>query len=313
MSVQDWKGEYRFILDILWKTPRVLVSEINLEKGMAGKRLKEALEQKIIVGPDIRKRSYKNTREYIYFVNCDDPELLYLSYRDDPRIIYHAEMIGACNLWLITKEKIDIEGEVFLEGYRSDYITSYPPDHTWETAMEIMRKKIQTFNPRAYIRKGYIQTHFDETIPWDESDEILYRYFKYDLRKPFSPIMKEHKMTKEGIYQFLGNLPQTCTVATSYYPDTLSAYDPYLFMFETDYEDFIIDLFSELPTSASFFKISNKLLMLAYVPQHLTRGTDIQQSVRKLSIPLLVINLLNNKIIGSKARAIVEFSWANDI
>ena len=57
-------------------------------------------------------------------------------------------------------------------------VTSFPPDHSWQTAMEIINKKNRTFNPRAYIKKGYIRTHFDETIPWDEIDEILYEYFR---------------------------------------------------------------------------------------------------------------------------------------
>jgi hypothetical protein len=34
-----------------------------------------------------------------------------------------------------------------------------------------------------------------------------------------------------------------------------------MFMFETDYEDFIVDLFSELPTSTFFFKVANKLFV----------------------------------------------------
>lgn len=64
---------------------------------------------------------------------------------------------------------------------------------------------------------------------------------------------------------------------TRYFPEGAKAYDPYLFVFETDYEDFIVDLFSELPTSTFFFKVSDKLLM---------SGRMIKTSVRKVDLEM---------------------------
>ncbi len=314
LSVQDRKKEYRIIFERLWKTPRASNNEIVtiLGKRTVDKRLQKALDQKIIVGPDIRKRSYRNLKEYMYFLKCDDPDSEYLKYRGDQRIIYHALTIGFCNLWLITKEKIDIEGDIVLEGYRSDYFTSRPPDHTWETAMEIINKKIQTFNPEAYIKKGYIKTHLDETIPWDETDEILYRYFKYDLRKSTACIMKKQNISGGKVYQFLENLSRTCTIATHFYPGTLSAYESYLFMFETDYEDFIIDLFSELPTSVSFFKISGRLFIYTHILKPLVRRTDPDE-INKWYIPFLLLELSRKGIVKSRERASVDYSWSKRI
>jgi len=72
------------------------------------RRLKEAFEQRYIVGPDIRKRSHSNTKEYTYFLKCENPEHTYLKYREDENIIYHAQMSGFCDLWIIAMEKIDV-------------------------------------------------------------------------------------------------------------------------------------------------------------------------------------------------------------
>ena len=317
ISEVERRKQYRKIFENLWETPRIYLKDlgvrIDTDKRTAGKRLKEASKKQIIVGPDLARRSYDNLKEYVSFVKCEEPELLYLKFCEDPRVIYHAVTMGFCDLWLITKKKIDIEGDIVLGGYRSDYYTSFPPDYSWETTMEIASKETLTFDHREYIKKDYIKTHLGETVPWDVTYGTLYRDLRDNLRKPVTPIMKEHNISGERFYKFLEDLPRTCTIATHFYPDTLSAYDPYLFMFETEYEDFIIDLFSKLPTSTTFFNVSNKLLMLAYVPKHMTRGTDIQQSVRKLFIPLTVSNLVNRKIVGSVARAIVEFSWSKDI
>jgi len=309
MPIRDWKIQYRTIYDILYETPRVPLVSIEKAVGKtARRRLKEAVELQYILGPELRKRCYENLKEYVYFLNCKDPEIPYIRYREDPSVIYHAEMIGFSNLLLITRKKIDIEGDIILEGYRSDYHFSFAPNHSWETALERMRKKIETFDPRTYLPKGIIQTHFDEAIEWGKEDELLYRYFKYSLREPVSPVMKENEISKDKIYQFLDRLLETCTIATSYYPNRLPEYDPYLFMLETEYEDFIIDLFSEFPTTSYFFKILDKLFVYVLVPDEIIRPTDLKVTIKKLHIPLLLIDLQERGIIESKERAMIEYS-----
>jgi hypothetical protein len=307
INVQErWKGQYRSMYEILCKGPRILKRNMISKIGKdAGKILKEASEYQYIIGPQARKKSYQNLKEYMYFVKCEDPELLYLKYFEDQNIIYHVKTIGFCDLWVIAKEKIDIEGDILVEGYRSDYYVSHPPDHSWETAVEIMRKETEIFNPQDVTPQNYIQTHFDKTIKWTPEDEVLYQYFKYDLRKPPTPTLKEPGIWEHRIYDFLERLPETCTVFTDYYPDSLSAYCPYLFMFKTDYEDFIIELFSELPATSSFFRVSDKLFAYIHVPGELTRIDDSNPS--KLCIPLLALDLKEKGIIRNKDYLVPEY------
>ena len=313
---EDRRKQYRKIYELLWETPRVTKTTISktlgVGRGTVERRMKEAFEKDYIVGPDIRKKSFKNLKEYMYFIRCEDSDIAYLKYRKKPDIIYHAETIGFCDLWVISKKRMKIEGEILLEGYRSDYHVSYAPDHPWETGLQNMRGMIKDFNPDDYRPQGIIQTHFNKTIEWDKEDKILYRYFKHNLRRKFSPIFDKYQIHSNRIYRFLERLPDCCTIATSYYPDTLSAYDPYLFMFETDYEDFIIDLFSELPTSVSFFKVSGKLFVLAYISKPSIRSVDLQVT-EKWYLPLLILELSEKKIIKSKTRAIVDYFWGKNL
>ena len=313
-SRKDWERDYRTIYDTFWENPRCSDSVITTLLGarIAAARLKMAYESGYTVGPDIRKRSYENLKEYMYFIKSRDPELLYMKLREDPNIIYHAKAIGFCNMWIIAKKKIDIKGEIILEGHRSDYYTSYATDRTWETALKIMQEKIETFRPETCSIHKIILTHFDDEIDWDFEDESLYRYFKYDLRKPFTPLAREG-LSKEKADEFFNNLPNTCTVATHYYPDSLPMYNYYLFMFETDYEDFIINLFSELSSSVSFFKVSNRLFASIHVPQQVMRNQDLKVAPKRSYIPLLLIDLLERGIIKFKDYSIVEYFWAKDL
>ncbi|MBU7048006.1 MAG: hypothetical protein HXS54_16325 [Theionarchaea archaeon] len=311
LTIQQKRKQYRIIYDAIWEDPRIFVKDLALLLGCtptaAGNRLKESTENDFIIGPEIRKKSYNNLKEYMYFIKCKDPEHLYMNLREDPHVIYHAKTSGPYNMWIIAKEKMDVKEEIVLEGYRSDYYIPHAPDHTWKTALEIMEEKINAFHPDTYQPRHIIKTHFDETIDWSIEDETLYKYFKYNLRNNIEPVMKKYQISAWRVYIFLNNLPATCTVFADYYPDSISSYDPYLFMIETDYEDFVIDLFSELPTTASFFKISGNLFLCIYIPKKFARGTDLNLS-NKLYIPLILVNLLEKGIIRNKEHVIIEYS-----
>jgi len=315
---EKWKKQYRDIFELICKDPRIeittLSEEMKINRETVTNRLNEAHEQGFIIGPQIRKRSYQNFSEYVYLVNCKDPLELFLQYIKNRNITYHAAMEGSPNLWVTSREKISIDGDVFASGLRSDYYMSFPPHHSWETAIKAMNKKGKRFNPEDYQQKGIIQNHWDKTIEWSEEDKKLFRELKYDLRKPLTPIMKKHYIFKDEIDQWLERLPECCSILTSYFPDTISAYDPYLYIFETDYEDFIIDLFSELPTSCLFFKISDKLILRAYIDREFLRNTDLPENkISNLHIPLLVRNLKKRKIIKKGAHGIVTYHWRKDI
>lgn len=316
-SEKQRRRQYRAIYELLFQTPRIYVktvsSKLGIDPAVASRRMKEAVDLEYIAGPHIRKRSYANMMEYMYFVTCESSVKSFLEYIDDRAITYHAVMSGFASLWVASREQIDIKGAV-VEGPRSDYYISFAPDHSWETALENMQEKVETFDCSEYDPKGTVQTHWNEPIEWDSQDEILFREFKYNMRKKLSPIMKEHKISGEKLYEWLNRVPECCTITTSYFPERFSSYDSYLFMFETDYTDFIVDLFSELPTSSLFFTVADKLFLYAQVTGRLVRFIDIQDSrVGQLQIPLLVEDLLERGILKSEAHAILEYYWGKSL
>lgn len=312
------KRRYRIIYEAVFNNPRIykkdITSLLHVNPRTVTRDMKEAVARGYIVGPHIRRRSYANMREYMYFANCKKPFETYSHYGEDMRVVYHARMHGFVNTWLTSKEEIDIEGDVLLKGPRSDYYTPFTPNHSWEKAIEIMEKKAENFNPKEYEPKGILQTHWDETIEWDLEDEKLYREFKYNAREALTPIMRQNLISGQKIYEFLKRLPECCTISVNYFPDSISSYDPYLFVFETDYEDFIIDLFSELPTSSFFFKVSDKLLMYGYIERHLLRCSGLgMANIGQLRIPLLMRELMKKGIIQDEEQAIVAYHWRKNL
>jgi hypothetical protein len=293
---------------------KTISSKLGVDPNTASKRLHEAFNLGFVSKPEIRKRSFHNTQEYIYLVNCKNPAKRFSQYIKDNAVTYHAVMNGFCNFWITSRERIDVEGDIIAEGLRSDYHLAFAPNHSWRTAIHVMREKIRTFSPESYSPQNIIKSQWDNHIQWDLQHELLYRYFKRNLRRKVTPVMKKYHISGEKTYAWLRNLPEYCTLFIRYFPEGFSAYDPYLFMFETDYEDFIIELFTELPTSPFFYRVDSKLLVFANIDRRLLRITDNQiPDITKLHIPLLIGDLLKREIIKSEAHAMSEYYWVKDL
>lgn len=316
LTLEEKERFYRAIYEILFSNPRVKIFEmakmLGIDRNVTSHRLYEAFNKVYISKPQIRKRAYANMQEYLYFLRCENPAELFSRCLQSENIIYHAAMTGFANLWVVSREELDFDCDVIAGGLRSDYHVSFAPNHLWETAIKIMQKKVQNFTPKDYEPEGIIQTHWDETIEWDSEDEKLFKEFNYDLRKPYTPIIRRNLVSWGKLDKWLEKLSECCTVMTGYYPKKISAYDPYLFVFETDYEDFLINLFSELPTSSLFFRVSDKLCVSAHVKREYARVVETQSDIRELHIPTLVAELISRGIIQKEAHSIVECYWNED-
>ena len=307
--------QYRIIYEILVGTPRVFITEISsvlgIDRGTASKRIKYAFDDGFILKPQIRRQSYSNFKENVFLLKCEHPSKTFNEYIKNKDISYHAKLLGSADLLVMSNTEIDSECSI-VEGVRSDYHVSFVPDHSWEKAIDIMHKKIEAFESGDYCTNHILETHLNQTIPWDTEDEKLFKAFKYDLRKAFTPIRKETLISSGKIYEWLGNLKNSCTVFTSYYPKSISSYDPYLWIFETDYEDFIINLFSTLPTTASFLKVGEKLIIFTHIERQFVRVFDFCLP-KELEILLIVEDLTERGILKSEEHAIIESFWRKEI
>jgi hypothetical protein len=317
ITPEEKEKQFRVIFEAFLEDPRIFVNDISsllgITRNAASNRLKEAFEKIYLSKPQIRRRSYINLKEYVYFLRCENPAEFFPTFRRDETVVYHALMSGFANLWVVSSKELTCRTcDIVVKGARSDYHVSIPPDHSWETAINNMRKMVEEFNPETYTPEGIIETHWDETVEWDSEYETLFREFNYDLRRPITPIIRKNLISWTKLEKWLKNLSKYCTIITHYYPKTISVYDPYLFMFETDYEDFLIDLFSQLPTSSLFFKVSNKLFLYAHIRREYLRVVNSQVDIGRLHIPFLITSLLKKGVIRNEAHAIVECYWQDE-
>lgn len=311
ISLKTKESQYRTIYELFsLRNPRIYVKDVavrlHVDARTAHNRIREAYEREYIWGPQIRKRSYSNMKEYVCLAACKDPLETYMQYTKNKDVIYHAVLEGIANFLIISKKKIDVNGTILVEGVRSDYYISFAPNRSWMKTIEIMQYMVTTFDPYQYTPQSIITTQHS-SIEWDAEFEQLYQYFKYYLRKPFSPVMKTHFITTGKIYKFLKSLEKYCTVFTRYYPETASAYDPYLFVFETDYKDFVIKLFSQVPTSTLFFTVSDSLFVQVHIDKQFLRSSGFLPEVDQLYLASLMRELSRKAIVKNKMQALFSY------
>ena len=310
------KKQFRMIYERLCERPRLRPHHVSKGLGIRPSsvvdRMKEAFEKGIIIGPQIRKRSFSNFRSYMYLLDCNDPTQTFEEFVRDERISYHAFLDGFCNILAISDRKLDVK-DALLWGVTADYYVSYASDQSWRTSIHTMWKAVEDFNPQDYTPKGYITTHWDEEVEWSKEYELLYQEFKYNLRKPLEPLTRKNRISISKTRNFLEQLPQYCTIFMYYYPESLPAYNHRLYQFETGYEDFIIDLFSQLPTTCWFQKISGKLIAhISLLTNSVTENAQIRD-VTALQIPVLIKELVRKEIIKNEAHARFECYWRKEV
>ncbi len=313
LTSEQKKKQYRKIYESMFSSPFIPITDISEVLGVewrpASKRLEEAKKLQIIMGPVARPLSFFNLREYVYVFNAENPDAAYDEYCSDPRVLYNARIAGYYNTLVFSSEKIDIGGDIKVQGPRSDFHVSFAPDQSFDQALLNGLKKIEAFSPDSYSPRKYIKNHSDETVKWDENDEKLYSYFKYDLRKKVGPLIKEQQISKDIIYHFLETIEKRCTIVTAYFPESYLNHVSYLYTFNTDYEDFIIEVFSELPTTTISFKVADTLFLYVYAPRKFIWDVD-PYTPKGLRIPHIEKELFDKQVVRNKARSIIEYSWS---
>jgi hypothetical protein len=258
-----------------------------------------ALERQIIITPRLRRKSFSNFRDYIYFLQVKDPQDLYERCKKDQNKTYFSVHTGFCNFQMVSKTPLNPDGEIILSGPRSDYHVTIPPDSTFQEAGERMVKKLQMID-RFEPHESPLLFRQEPYEPWDDKDERLYEEFCNDLRKPLIHVMKKTGTYSDKIMNWIRSRNQFGHTITMFFPQGLHSYMPVTYALETEYDSLLIHLFSELPTPCIFYKIDSTLLVSIYLPFTL----DGRILVRKIFSVLQ-----KRELVGKYTNSIEEYGY----
>jgi hypothetical protein len=267
-TFKNFPRDFYGIFSYVNEDPRISLSAIGRQMGIDRRTATAwwnlAVENRIIIPPILRKKSFLNFREHVYFLKVKDPHKSFKKLMNNKDIIYYMVQTGFSNFSITAKREIDPPGEIIFSGERSDSVVSTPPDCTYEKAAERISQKLENMNDQGTPSPLIYQDTVYES--WDEKDEIIYSELCDNMRKPFLPIMKKHKLYSDKIMNWIKERDTFGQTITFYYPEGEGAYLPLMYVMKTEYDSLIIDLFSQLPVNSVFFRIENHLIMTIYVP-----------------------------------------------
>ncbi|MBU7031542.1 MAG: hypothetical protein HXS53_03345 [Theionarchaea archaeon] len=200
-----------------------------------------------------------------------------------PRVGYLCIFHGSWDVMVSYNGTIDFtdipgyRGEVTM-GYRGIIHTPRVPFTTWQSAL----KKIDTILSQEEYEQELFFTQIPCTPDWDEEEWHLFYYFTHNLRKSFNDLRKRIPISWRKFEAWKKSLFDYCVHFQAYYPEGYDAYNIKTFCFQTDYETFIVDLFSHLPATPVFSNVGDHILLDISVPNDHLQQVKIFELISQL-------------------------------
>lgn len=271
--------------------------------------MQKAFEKAIIIPPIIRLKSFKNLREYFYFIRAEYPNDLFERLKEEADINYLSIQTGFANIQVIAKKELDFEDSVVLQGFRSDYFVNVPRKISTEMAVSQISEKLKNLEKDETIdssKRTHSQLIFHEnTIEWDFMDELIYEKMCNNLRLRLEKVIKEVNSYHDKAWSWIKRKDEFSQTIVMYFPNGESSYMLTSYCITTPYDFLLIDFFSNLPTPTVFYRIrsedfGDKLMMNIYLPF----GPELNKIVKKS-----MEEMKKKELIDDFTSSIVEYGY----
>ncbi|MGC1119475.1 MAG: winged helix-turn-helix domain-containing protein [Candidatus Methanofastidiosia archaeon] len=241
-----------------------IAQNTRLSRNTVSKYLREMYEYNMLIGPQIRMLPASNYKEYIYLMNFKNPFSLFKGLKGFPHVTYHALAFGDWNSMVITDRLLDFSQLVGYETtvYQGVRYRSYTPktDHIlWGKSFRQCSEQIRKFRPRIEHKERRPASALD----WGDDQWKMYHTFKLNTRKTATTTLKRVGVRYEAYVKWMEDLETHCTYHLGFYPEGYQTYMTYCFLFSTEYEQSVKELFSYFPTTPFILEVGNRLMVLA--------------------------------------------------
>ena len=131
---------------------------------------------------------------------------------------------------------------------------------------------------------------------WNDDHWKMFNYFKLNLRRKFSHLRKKCPISWRCFEEWKQKLEDHCSVITYYFPEGYQAYDSFALCFKTNFDKYIVKLFSTFPTSSVFYKMGKYFLVDIFVPS----DYELQMRIYNIVSRLLNKGIITNCLDGSR-------------
>jgi len=239
-----------------------MAKKLGLARNTVNSHYNYMIRNEILFPPSMRLKMFEDLREYVYFLTFERPMRVYQELENDPRVVYHCLASGAFDMVAITETPVNFESHPYFEGCllhgpRSDiYFPSHISLDTYEEAFQKIKKTLKAEDPEP----GGLHTEFPKReVVWTDLEWKLFYDLKYNMRRTFTEIVKKHGISKWIFYKSYKRIKKNCIRIISFYPKKRQNYSDFYFLFKTDYEKALTDLFLQLPCSSMIWHVDDRM------------------------------------------------------
>jgi hypothetical protein len=223
--------------------------------------------------------------------------------------------------WRAYNELQEYSGITYLSAYQGDWditamydgfvdfsqVTGYKGKVMEESVGKIFTQKVkytswepcfatmETLLEKSDIEESTIKC--SSSYPdWNDDHWKMFNYFKLNVRRKFSHLRKEHPISWRCFEEWKQDLVDYCAIITYYFPEGYQTYDSFTLCFKTDYDKYIVTLFSTFPTSSVFYKMGRYFLVDIFVPS----DYELQMRIYNIVSQLLNKGIITDCIDGSR-------------
>ncbi len=240
-----------------------LARKLSLARNTVTSHFTYMLTNEIILPPSMRLKMFDDLREYVYFLAFEKPMRVYQELENTPEVSFCSLTSGAFDMVVIAESPLVFEShpnfkECLLQGPRSDIF--FPP-HISRDSYEEAFSKIRTHLQTEELKASPLPMEFPHReVIWTELEWELFYDLKYNMRRTFTEIVKRHGISKWSFYKSYERIKENCIKLLSFYPKKRSNYSDFYFIFKTDYQESLKDLFLQFPCSSMIWQVDTRLV-----------------------------------------------------
>jgi len=262
------KEEVRYrIYEQLLQDERISLARMAKNLGLARNTVTShyhyMIENEILLPPSLRLKMFDDLREYVYHLTFEKPVRVHQELEKNPHVVYHCVTSGAFDMVVITDTPVDFESHprykgCLLQGPRSDLV--FPPKISQDTYEEAFCK-IETRIKEGPLEPSLLPTEFPpRKIVWTGLEWELFYDLKHNIRRPFTEIVEKHEISKWLFYRSYERIKENCIKIVSLFPKKRVNYSDFYFIFKTDYEKALADLFMQLPCGSMYWHVGDRMV-----------------------------------------------------
>jgi DNA-binding Lrp family transcriptional regulator len=264
MEFSEKMEQYHAIYCQLYDNPFIPISEIaqntNMSEEMVSQLLDEMYSHSILKGPMVFLKPPKNYQLHVYFLEVREPFTVFKELKE-AHILLRSMGRGDWNIMVISNREIDITEisgfkKCVYQGEKGVTFLSQVTGVNWQERILRVRKKKFLSNKKTSVYETIPE------IPWGETEWELFERFKLNVSINTGEIKED---IPEKYTEWISQLSAYARVQPAFYPEGLSQYCIYDYLFCSQYQRQITQFLSALPTTAVFFSTGEYLLARLFV------------------------------------------------